>query len=79
MYHAPWLNDDVSVSVATTQPQVTEQDDERSTASSAAIDEQDGLTRAQLDGALRAVLDERLHAVNMPAEWGGQGYAAWSR
>ena len=38
-------------------------------------DEQDGLTREQLDGALRArARRARCNAVNMPAEWGGQGY-----
>jgi acyl-CoA dehydrogenase len=36
-------------------------------------DEQDGLRAEQLAGAVQAVLDERLNAVNMPAEWGGQG------
>lgn len=36
-------------------------------------DEQDGLTPEQLAPAYAAVLAERLNAVNMPAEWGGQG------
>mgnify|MGYP003340691003 FL=1 len=36
-------------------------------------DEQDGLTPEQLAPTYRAVLDAKLNAVNMPAEWGGQG------
>ena len=35
-----------------------------------ACDEQDGITPAQ-----RAVIAHRLNAVNMPVEWGGQGYS----
>jgi alkylation response protein AidB-like acyl-CoA dehydrogenase len=38
-------------------------------------DEQDGLRADQLAGAVQAVLDDRLNAVNMPAEWGGQGFS----
>jgi acyl-CoA dehydrogenase len=38
-------------------------------------DEQDGLGAEQLAGAVQAVLDERLNAVNMPVEWGGQGFS----
>lgn len=36
-------------------------------------DEQDGLTSEQLAPTYAAVIAERLNAVNMPAEWGGQG------
>ena len=41
---------------------------------SSTCDEQDGLTARAARRRAQAVLDERLHAVNMPAEWGGQGY-----
>ncbi len=42
-------------------------------------DEQDGLSPAELAPAYAAVLAERLNAVNMPAEWGGQGMSIFEQ
>ena len=42
-------------------------------------DEQDGLTPEQLAPVYRGVLDARLNAVNMPAEWGGQGMSIFEQ
>lgn len=42
-------------------------------------DEQDGLSPEALAPTYRAVLDAHLNAVNMPAEWGGQGLSIFEQ
>ena len=44
-----------------------------------ACDERDGLDAADLVEARRAVIELELHGINMPREWGGQGYTSFEQ
>ena len=44
-----------------------------------ACDERDGLEAADLVEARRAVIEMELHGINMPRDWGGQGYSSFEQ